>query len=49
MCAKKRDIQQIEKAAKLADIPSELRWDFGDYVEASKKGFRRTIHMLFTN
>ena len=38
MCAKKRDIQQIENAAKKAGIPEEYRWDFGDYVEDSKIG-----------
>ena len=39
MCAKKRDIQQVNQAAKEAGIPDRYRPAFGDYVENSKWGF----------
>ena len=36
MCAKKRDIKQVDRVAKETGIPPEYRPDFGDYVEESK-------------
>ena len=41
MCAKKRDIRQIENVAKETGIPSEFRRDFGDYIEESKWAYPR--------
>ena len=38
MCAKKRDIQQIENAAREGGIPDNLRRAFGDFVEDTKWG-----------
>ena len=38
MCAKKRDIQQINKVVKETNIPDKYRRAFGDYVEDSKWG-----------
>ena len=39
MCAKKRDIQQVEKVVREAGISSDYRRAFGDYVEESKWGY----------
>ena len=38
---KKRDIRQIEAIAKEFDMDSEERREFGDYIEACKRGGER--------
>ena len=48
MCAQKRDIQQIEKAARKANIPLDYRREFGDYVEDSKWGYPRNYQYPFS-
>ena len=37
MCAKKRDIKQVEQAAKQLDLSPEVRRAFGDYIEELKR------------
>ncbi len=47
MCAKKRDIKQVEAAAKKAGFNEEQRRAFGDYIESSKDGRKKDTVLPF--
>ena len=47
MCAKKRDIKQVNQAAKQLDMPPEVRRAFGDYIEELKHGIPNNKNFSF--
>ena len=47
MCAKKRDIQQVDQAAKQLNMSPEERAEFGDYIEELKHGIPNNKNFTF--
>jgi hypothetical protein len=47
MCAKKADIKQVEAAARKLGMNSDVRRDFGDYIESLKVGLPNNKNFSF--